>query len=95
MHAPLLISLILIGAVFLIWAVSMFQMLWAMWQIARARSAALGGGMIQDTLHRWHAFLDFWRRPECRRLKWRVVILSVVVMAMSIARAYIVADAMK
>ena len=87
MQGWMLISLIAMGLVFVAWAVSMFRMLWVMWQEAERRTAQENGSLFGGTKNRWTAFRDFFRDPEQRRLKWWILALTLLLSAIIIARA--------
>lgn len=82
-----LISLILLGLVFLAWAASMFQMLGVIWRAAEARTAEEPGGLFTGTANRWRAYWAFFRDPGQRRLKVRILVLTGLLVILILARS--------
>ncbi|MFN3210976.1 MAG: hypothetical protein ACE369_18645 [Roseovarius sp.] len=74
------------GLVFLIWAFEMFRMLLRISRHARDRTDESGGGAIDSVGHSLSAYGWFFTAPEPRAHRNRVIALTVLLMALVVAR---------
>lgn len=89
MSLPNAIWLGVMAVVFLAWAVCMFQMLWQMTRRSADRLNETGGGYFTWAGHSLSSFFAFFRAPEYRAQRRRLLILTLLMIAIIVARPFL------
>ncbi|WP_371227571.1 hypothetical protein [Roseovarius sp. 2305UL8-3] len=89
MTTATLIYLSLNTVVFVIWAFFMFRMLWRVTRVSLDRQAETGGGYFTWVGHSLNSFFAFFRDEAYKFERRRLILLSVLVMALTIAQPFL------
>lgn len=82
MSSGQLFWLVLMGAVFALWAAMMFRTLFRLRRIAVERQAADGGGLLRYYGHVLQTFRDFAIRPMHRGDRTRLILVTLLLFAL-------------